>query len=143
MLTEKILNYLEENEGKLLPKIQERNAKFLVENGFDQKSSFFQFMSLYSDEMLGSEGHISDVVGDLIDYSETSYNYQIHINGQVPTNYISLTDNITELFLLYAKSTDKVVLVEDGNVNNLINEKFDKNWNSFNDFLTDFFELEE
>ena len=28
-------------------------------------------------------------------------------------------------------------------VNNLINEKFDKNWNSFNDFLTDFFELEE
>ena len=41
MLTEKILNYLEENEGKLLPKIQERNAKFLVENGFDQKSSFF------------------------------------------------------------------------------------------------------
>ena len=143
MLTEKILNYLEENEGKLLPKIQERNAKFLVENRKEKKSSFFQFMSLYSDEMLGSEGHISDVVGDLIDYSETSYNYQIHINGQIPTNYISLTDNITELFLLYDKSTDKVVLVEDGNVNNLINEKFDKNWNSFNDFLTDFFELEE
>ena len=34
-------------------------AEFLIENGFDQKSSFFQFMSLYSDEMLGSEGHIS------------------------------------------------------------------------------------
>jgi len=143
MLTEKILNYLEENEGKLLPEFQERNTKFLVENGFDQNSSFFQFMSIYSDEMIGSEGHISDVVGDLIDYTETSFNYQIHVNGQVPTNYISLTDNTTELFLLYDKSTDKVVLVEDGNVTNLINKKFDKVWNSFNDFLTDFFELEE
>lgn len=141
MLTEKLLNYLEENEGKLLPKFQERNTQFLLENGFDQNSSFFQFMSMYSDEMLGSEGHISDVVGDLIDYTETSYNYQLHTNEQVPINYISLTDNITELFLLYDKLTDKVVLVEDVNVNNLINEKFDKKWNSFNDFLTDFFEL--
>jgi len=141
MLTEKILNYLEENEGKLLSEFQERNRKFLADSGFDQKSSFFQFMSMYSDEMLGTEGHISDVVDDLMDYSETSYNYQIHIHGKIPTNYISLTDNITELFLLYDKSTDKVVLVEDGNRSNLLNGIFDRQWDSFNDFLTEFFGL--
>jgi len=142
MLTEKIVNYLEENEGKLLPEFQERNRKFLVDSGFDQESSFFQFMSMYSDEMLGTEGHISDVIEDLMDYSETSYNYQIHINGKIPTNYISLTDNITELFLLYDKSTGKVVLVEDGNTSNLLEGLFDRQWDSFNDFLTEFFGLQ-
>jgi len=142
MLTEKIINYLEENEGKLLPEFQERNRKFLADNGFDQKSSFFQFMSMYSDEMLGTEGHISDVVEDLMDYSETSYNYQIHINGKIPNNYISLTDNITELFLLYDKSTGKVVLVEYANTSNLLEAIFDRQWDSFNDFLTEFFGLE-
>ena len=142
MLTEKIVNYLEENEGKLLPEFQERNRKFLVDSGFDQESSFFQFMSMYSDEMLGTEGHISDVIEDLMDYSETSYNYQIHINGKIPNNYISLTDNITELFLLYDKSTGKVVLVEDGNTSNLLEGLFDRQWDSFNDFLTEFFGLQ-
>jgi len=139
------MEYLDENEDKLLPEYQEKNKKFLIENGFDENenSSFVQFMTIYSDEMLGNEGHLSDVVGDLMNYTESSFNYQIHTNDKVPTNFISLTDDTTELYLLYNKANDNVVLVEGANLKNLLDNKFDKQWSSFNDFLIDFFQIEQ
>ncbi|RYD73082.1 MAG: hypothetical protein EOP53_20765 [Sphingobacteriales bacterium] len=142
MMTEKITQYLENNEVKLLPEYQERNKKFLVENGYDENSSFVQFMTMYSDEILGSEGHLSDVVGDLMDYTESSFNYQMHTIDRVPSNFISLTDDITGLYLLYNKNNDNVVLIEGANLKNLLESRFDKQWSAFNDFLADFFQID-
>jgi hypothetical protein len=141
MLTKKIANWLKENEETLLPEYQEKYRNFLIESGFDKKSSFVEFMSQYSDEINGSEGHLFDVVGDLIDYTETSINYQIHTFDKVPTNYISLTDDTTECYLLYNKNDDTVVLIEGANLPRLLDEDFDKKWDSFNDFLTEFLEI--
>ncbi|MDR2204806.1 MAG: hypothetical protein LBE36_01415 [Flavobacteriaceae bacterium] len=143
MLTKKITKWLKENEDALLPEYQEKYRNFLIENGFDKNSSFVEFMSQYSDEINGCEGHLFDVVGDLIDYTKTSTNYQIHTFDKVPTNYISLTDDTTECYLLYNKDNDSVVLIEGANLQRLLDEDFDQEWGSFNDFLTEFLEIDD
>ena len=143
MLTKKIRNWLKENEDALLPEYQEKYKKFLLENGFDKDSSFVEFMSQYSNEICGSEGNLFDVVGDLIDYTETSVNYQIHTKDKVPSNYISLTDDTTECYLLYNKDNSSVVLVEGANLTRLLDEDFDQEWDSFNEFLLEFLEIDD
>lgn len=140
-LSKKVLKYLKQNENELLSDYQRKYKSFLIENDFGNDPAFLEFMSAYSGEMHGSEGYLSDVVDDLIDYTESSFNYQMHTNDNVPENYISLTDDITEVYLLYNKLDGEVVLIEGANAKRLLSNDFDRRWKSFNDFLEDFFEL--
>lgn len=143
MLKKKLVKWLKENEDKLLPEYQQKYKNFLIEQGFEENSSFVEFMFQYSDEIYGSEGHLFDVVGDLMDNTETGVNYQLHVIDKVPANYISLTDDITEAYLLYNKDNDSVVLVEGANLQRLLNNDFDEQWDNFNDFLIDFLDIED
>jgi hypothetical protein len=143
MLSKKISNWLEENESELLPEYQEKYKRFLVANSYDKDTSFVEFMSKYSDEILGSEGHLFDVVGDLMDYTPSSVNYQMHTQDKVPTNYIALTDNITEFYLLYDRNNGTVVTVEGANLPRLLAGKFDRKWENFNDFLAEFLGIDD
>lgn len=65
----------------------------------------------------------------------------MHEKEQVPLKYISLFNLETEDYLLYNKENEHVVLIEGGNIDKLKNNNFDKEWNSFNEFLEDIFEL--
>jgi len=141
-LSKKVIKYLKKNEDALLPDYQKKYKAFLIENNFENDSAFLEFMSSYSGEMYGSEGHLSDVVGDLMDYSESSFNYQMHIKGNVPDDYISLTDDTTEVYLLYNKIDGHVILIEGANDKRLADKKFDREWASFNSFLEEFFEID-
>lgn len=141
-MNNKIREYLEENEEPLLPEYQKKYKDFLIENGFGKDPSFVEFMTKYSDEMYGSEGHLADVVGDLIDYDTAcSFNYSMHKYDEVPKNYISLTDDISEVYLLYNRENGHVILIEGANLKRLLDGDFDKEWNSFDSFLEDFLEL--
>lgn len=143
MLAKKIIKWLRDNEETLLPEVQKEYKEFLLEQEFDEDSAFVDFMSQYSYEIYGSEGHLFDVVADLMDYTETGVNYQMHNYDEVPVNYITLTDDITEYYLLYNRNDDSVILIEGANTERLLNNDFDKKWNSFNDFLIDFLEIGE
>jgi hypothetical protein len=143
MLDKKVKKYLRENEDMLLPEYQKKYKTFLVDNGYNKDENFVEFMSQYSGEIYGSEGHLFDVVGDLIDYTETSVNYQMHTQDNVPTNYITLTDDITECYLLYDKNDCSIVLIEGANLKKLLAKQFDKKWNTFNDFLIEFLEEDD
>ncbi|AZA78665.1 hypothetical protein EG347_14685 [Chryseobacterium sp. G0186] len=140
MLSEKIVNYLKD-EPQLLAENKEIYRSALKKNGFDEKSEFVEFATTYGTEFNGSEGFMFNVVRDLLDDSSTGVNYNMHNKQNVPLNLISLLDDTTYAFLLYNKEDGSVILVEDGNVEKVIKGNYDKKWNSFNEFLEEFFEI--
>ncbi|QAR31151.1 hypothetical protein EQP59_07300 [Ornithobacterium rhinotracheale] len=145
MLTEKIKKYLEENADLVLPKYQINYKKKLQELNFNERinSSFIDFMVKYSDEYYGEEGLISDVMNDdLMDY-ENGLSKHLIDNYGVSEKYISLSNLESDDYLLYNKEDDSVKLIESQNIKELSNDKYyDKKWDSFNEFLEYFFELE-
>ncbi|CAM4413219.1 hypothetical protein [Zobellia nedashkovskayae] len=143
MLTDKLKKYLEENADSALPEFQEK-IKNVFKNklGLTEKinGSFLEFMIKYSDEYYGRYSYIMDVANDILDI-DTSYTKSLWNNFNVPQNYISLYNGELDDYLLYDKETDMVVLIEEGNDIKLKTKTFDKKWDSFNEFLEDFFKL--
>jgi len=139
MLKENIRNYLEEEYGSVLPEYQEKYKNILSKYKITVDSSFFEFVSKYSDEYYGKYGLLYDIAADLS--TQDNVTNLLHEKESVPFNYISLINLETEDYLLYNIENDHVILINGGNINKLISNNFDKEWNSFNEFLEDFFEL--
>ena len=143
MLTNKLKKYLENNADRVLPEFQEKyKSIFKNELGLtdETNSSFLEFMIKYSDEYYGRYSYIMDVANDILDI-DTSYTKSLWNNFNVPKNYISLFNGELDDYLLYNTENDTVILVEEGNDLKLKNKSFDKKWDSFNEFLEDFFKL--
>lgn len=138
-MNEKIENYLEDNEVKLLPENQIKYSEILKKLGLDKFKDFYEFMSWYGGDLDGKLGYMFDVVNDITD--EEGVTQSLINNEDVPDYYISLQDLDYEHFLLYNRENNHVVFVQNANTSNLLNENFDKEWHSFNEFLEDFFEL--
>jgi hypothetical protein len=138
-MNEKLKNYLEDNEVKLLPENQIKYSENLKNLGLDKFKDFYEFMSLYGGDLEGKMGYMFDVVNDISD--EEGVTWSLINNEDVPDYYISLQDLDYEHFLLYNKKNNHVILVENANTSNLLDENFDREWSSFNEFLEDFFEL--
>ncbi|MGG6230000.1 hypothetical protein [Tenacibaculum sp. SDUM215027] len=143
MLSNKIIRYLNENADSVLPEFQLKYKDKLEKLGFNEKinGSFIEFMIKYSDEHYGSEGLLHDVMNDDIMDFEKGITKHLGDNYGVPEKYISLFNLEVDDYLLYNKDDDSVVLIEGGNDIKLKKEEFDKKWNSFNEFLENFFEL--
>jgi uncharacterized protein YaaQ len=141
MLSQKILTYLQD-EPKLLPESRDSYLAFLRKKGFKENSSFFELATTYGTEFNGSEGFMFNVVDDLIDETVTGVNYNMHTIEKVPQNLISLLEDTTYAFLLYDKDNDSVILVEDAGVEKVLAGDYDKKWNTFNEFLEEFFGID-
>lgn len=143
MLTEKILQYLDNSSDELIEFIgnyQKTLTDFANKNNINS-SSFVQFMSKYDGEIHGSEGFIINGLDDLYEYDDSVTKHLIE-NYNVPNNYISLFNLEVDDYLLYNRRDDSVKLIEATNMKELSNDDYyDKKWDSFNDFLEDFFEL--
>ncbi|KFA58445.1 hypothetical protein A9G48_00360 [Gilliamella sp. wkB18] len=139
MLKQNIKNYLDEEYSTVLPEYQEKYKKTLLKYHINPNSAFFEFVSKYSDEYYGKYGLLYDIATDLS--TDDNVTQILHEKEQVPLKYISLINLETEDYLLYNKENEHVVLIESGNIDKLKNNNFDKEWNSFNEFLEDFFEL--
>ncbi|MWP50404.1 MULTISPECIES: hypothetical protein [unclassified Gilliamella] len=139
MLKQNIKNYLDEEYGTVLPDYQEKFKNALLKYHINPNSAFFEFVSKYSDEYYGKYGLLYDIAADLS--TDDNVTQILHEKEQVPLKYISLINLETEDYLLYNKENEHVVLIEGGNIDKLKNNNFDKEWNSFNEFLEDFFEL--
>ncbi|UTD15999.1 hypothetical protein HER15_11165 [Tenacibaculum mesophilum] len=143
MLTEKIKEYLEGNADKILPQYEKDYKKRLEELGFSQKknSSFIEFMSVYSDEYYGSEGALIDFMLDIKQFDK-SQTMILRKYDKINSKFFSLLISESDDYLLYNKDDDSVKLIEAQNMKQLSNDDYyDKKWNSFNNFLEDFFEL--
>lgn len=143
MLTEKIKEYLEGNADKILPQYEKDYKKKLEELGFSQKknSSFIEFMSVYSDEYYGSEGTLIDFMLDIKQFDK-SQTMILRKYDKINSKFFSLLISESDDYLLYNKDDDSVKLIEAQNMKQLSNDDYyDKKWNSFNNFLEDFFEL--
>lgn len=142
MLTEKIEKYLnisKEDFIEFIPKYQ----GILKEFGEEQKlsDSFVQFMSKYDSEIHGKEGFIINALDDVFEYDSSMTKHLID-NYEVSKKYISLFNLEVDDYLLYNKEDDSVKLVEAQNMKELSNDEYyDEKWNSFNEFLEHFFEL--
>lgn len=139
MLKQNIKNYLDEEYGTVLPEFQEKYKNTLSKYHINPNSAFFEFVSKYSDEYYGKYGLLYDIAADLS--TDDNVTQILHEKEQVPLKYISLFNLETEDYLLYNKENEHVVLIEGGNIDKLKNNNFDKEWNSFNEFLEDIFEL--
>jgi len=139
-MNKKIISYLESNHRKLLESYQERNAEFLINNQLDTFSDFFYFMKNFGGDVDGKYGYMIDVVEDLIDI-DNGITYYMQINESMPKEYIRLQNLEYEHYLLYNKMNNHVVYIEDANIKKTINNMFNKEWNSFDEFLIDFFEI--
>jgi hypothetical protein len=139
-MNEKIRNYLEENEVRLLEENQLKYSEILKKHNLDKYEDFYEFMRLYGGDLEGRLGYMFDVVDD-IDDSE-GVTQSLIKNENVPNHYISLQDLDYEHFLLYDINNDHVIFVEGANTENLLNNNFDNQWSSFNEFLEWFFEIE-
>lgn len=142
MLTEKIKNYLnlsKDNFIEFIPKYQEVLKKFGEEQNLN--ISFIQFMSKYDSEIHGKEGFIINALDDVFEYDNSMTKHLIH-NYNVSNKYMSLFNLEVDDYLLYNKEDDSVKLIEAPNIKELSNDDYyDKKWDSFNEFLEDFFEL--
>lgn len=141
MLNKNILSYLQD-EPKLLPEHRDSHFSFLRKNGFKENSAFFELATTYGTEFNGSEGFMFDVVNDLMDETVTGVNYNMHTKEKVPTHLISLLEDTTDAFLLYDKENDSVILVEGAGVEKVLEGDYDRKWNTFNDFLEEFFGID-
>ena len=143
MLTEKIKEYLEDNADKVLSQYQKDYKKKLLDLGFNEKtnSSFIEFMSIYSDEYYGVEGTLIDFMLDIKQF-EKSETMILREHDKINSNFFSLLISESDDYLLYNKENDSVKLVEAENMKQLSNDDyFDQKWDSFNEFLEHFFEL--
>jgi len=143
MLTEKILKYLKKNADITLEDFQKKYAENFKKLGFTEaiNSSFLEFMIKYSDEYSGSEGFIMDVSNDMLDF-ETSVTQHLRTHDNLNEKYFSLYNLELDDYLLYNKEQDTVILIEGENMRKLSeDEYYDKKWNSFNEFLEDFFNI--
>lgn len=141
MLSQKILTYLQD-EPKLLPESRNSYLSFLRKTGFKENSAFFQLATTYGTEFNGTEGFMFNVVNDLMDETITGVNYNMHTIEKVPQNLISLLEDTTYAYLLYNKDNDSVILVEDGAVEKVLEGHYDRKWNTFNEFLEEFFDID-
>lgn len=143
MLTDKLKYYLKENADQVLPEYRDIYFSRLKELGFSEakNSSFIEFMIKYSDEHYGSEGCLGDFMLDVKDF-KNSRTMSIRKNNNTSEKYFSLFCGESDDFLLYNIEDDSVKLIEAQNIKQLSNDEYcDKKWNSFNNFLEDFFEL--
>lgn len=139
MIDKQIIEYLDDNdEFKLLPEYQDRFKKILIDYGVNENSALIDLMSTYSGEFHGKEGFIINVADDLSEY-DNSVTKQLVDNEGISANYISLFNFEFDDYLLYNKEDDSVVLINGGNIDKLKANNFDKKWNSFNEFLLDYF----
>ena len=142
MLDTRVKEYLDANSGKVTPEFQEKYEKlFKHKYNVNPDSAFFEFVTQYSDELYGKYGLIYDISADLM--SDDNVTEFLQKKENLPSNYLSLINLESEDLLLYDKKNDHVVLIEGGNMNKLLTNSFDQEWSSFNDFLIDFFELDE
>lgn len=139
-MNEKIKDYLEENEVKLLEENQIKYSEILKKQGLDKHEDFYEFMSLYGGDLEGKSGYMYDVVNDIDDAEGVTQS--LIKNENVPDYYISLQDLDYEHFLLYDINNNHVIFVEGANTEQLLNKNFDNEWNSFNEFLEWFFEID-
>ena len=143
MLTEKIIKYLKsssDNFIEFIPEYQRTLKKYALENGFSH-NDFVDFMSKYDSEIHGCEGFIINSLDDLVDY-ENSITKHLIENYGISEKYISLFNLEIDDYLLYNKEDDSVKLIEAQNMKELSNDEYyDEKWDSFNDFLEHFFEL--
>ncbi|MGM5629403.1 hypothetical protein O2K51_00770 [Apibacter raozihei] len=112
----------------------------MINYGIDEQSAFCELMSNYSGEFSGSEGTIMNVANDL-SYGNDSYEFSLHEKG-LPKKYLQLLTSEYDDYLLYNIENDSVILILGANDIKLQHGEFDKEWDSFNDFLEDFFEIE-
>lgn len=138
-MNEAIKNYLEENEVKLLEDKQTEYAEMLKKQGLDKYEDFYAFMRLYGGDLEGKSGYMYDVVIDLDDPEGVTQS--LIKNENVPGYYISLQDLDYEHFLLYNTKNNHVIFIEGADTEMLLNKTFDREWNSFNEFLEWFFEI--
>jgi hypothetical protein len=142
MLDKKIIAYLEDNEEfKLLPEYQEKFKRVLREYGVREHSAVIDLMGTYAGEFNGNEAFIINVAEDLADYEKSVTKHLIE-NEHIDQKYISLFNLEFDDYLLYNKDDDSVVLINSGNLDKLNDGIFDKRWDSFNEFLIDFFGLD-
>ena len=141
MQNEKIVKYLED-EPKLLTEHRSLYHSVLHQHGFKENSVFVDFATTYGTEFNCSEGFMFNVVRDLMDQSPTGVNYNMHVKQNVPQNLISLLEDTSYAFLLYDTDNDSVILVEDAYVRKVIDGEYDRKWNTFNEFLEEFFGIE-
>jgi hypothetical protein len=142
MLRKKIKNHLsEEDEEKNSLKVKREILAILKAEGIDENSSFAEFMSTYEGEFYGEEGVMINVGIDLID-KEQSLTRHLQNTYNIPTNYLPLFNLEVDDFLFYNKLNDSVTLVEAGNLEPFLNGKIAPQWNSFEEFLLYFFDID-
>lgn len=66
-MNEKIRNYLEENEVRLLEENQLKYSEILKKHNLDKYEDFYEFMRLYGGDLEGRLGYMFDVVDDIDD----------------------------------------------------------------------------
>ncbi|WP_042506870.1 SMI1/KNR4 family protein [Algibacter lectus] len=144
MLSNKIKNHLEENKDdfiKYTPSFQEKLREYAISKGLKIESSFVDFMSTYDGEILGEEGLIINALRDYYSYENSTIELLRQEYG-VPKNYLTLFNTEVDDYLLYNMKNDSVKLIEAQNMKELSNDEYyDEKWDSFNEFLEHFFEL--
>jgi hypothetical protein len=142
MLRKKIKNYLsEEDEEKNSTEEKREILAILRAEGIDKNSSFAEFMSTYEGEFYGEEGVMINVGIDLID-KEQSLTRHLQNTYNIPENYLPLFNLEVDDFLFYNKLNDSVTIVEAGNLDTFLSGKIAPQWNSFDDFLLHFFDID-
>jgi len=140
MLSKKVKKYLKEEELELVPEYQKKFKEILTDYGINPNSSFMELMSTYSGEFSGEEGTMLNVAEDL-SYGDDSNILKLQKTYNLDKKYLQLLTSEYDDYLLYNKEDDSVVLIEGMNDQKLKDGDFDEEWNSFDDFLLDFFDL--
>lgn len=139
MFSEKFIEYLDKELEQLQPKWQVENRKMFKKLGFNEKNQdFVDFWSVYSDEIYGNEGYLTDLASDLeeFDCSQTQF---LHEEFGAPKNYISFFGDEYDDYMIYDRNTDEVFFIEAENISLFFKEKYcDKRWSSFASFIQDF-----
>ncbi|GAL64999.1 hypothetical protein JCM19300_2228 [Algibacter lectus] len=135
---------MEENKDdfiKYTPSFQEKLREYAISKGLKIESSFVDFMSTYDGEILGEEGLIINALRDYYSYENSTIELLRQEYG-VPKNYLTLFNTEVDDYLLYNMKNDSVKLIEAQNMKELSNDEYyDEKWDSFNEFLEHFFEL--
>jgi hypothetical protein len=105
-----------------------------------KNSAFIEFVAVFGDEYHGKYGTLADIAMDMSDLKRSTASVLWDKEG-VPRHFIPLTSLESEAYFLYNINEDSVVLIEDGSTPKLLAGNHDHHWPTFNEFLTDFFEL--
>lgn len=119
--------------------VREQFKKNLLKIGLKERnSSFVEFWSRFGDEVYGKYGHLLDFNYEVEDFAD-SYTSQLREEEGLNKKYLSILSSELDDYIFYDIKTDTVLFVSAENFDDFLEDgTYDKKWDSFNSFLTEF-----